>query len=454
MAPEVGLAKAKRAPVDVVALLDTGKKTKKKQELLIKAMEVIMDKLGHQDRIAITPVQEPPPPPTQPAARFMDMSKQGRRETSIKLKSIVVNKPAPPLPYTYPSATQISHRRDHSKFIKFITNCLGIGPNNSPTLIPSPASSGSDVVTDDGAKLWKALKDAEKLLDDRREKDHIGFIIVISDGNGDFVRQETLTSKYTMHAFGFRECGTHNIRAMHYIANSSSDGIYAGIDDHLNQVTSAFTACINKITSTITVGTEVRILCSNSSNEVALSTINSGKFTSVITKKEAAIFVGALYAGAVRNFIVYVDKVDMVSKEDYANFSKLFTIHIKWFNAFINKDPSANSGALPIVHDSTEDKEKLDGQVVIVRDGPNESKEAMTDIIVRFKAVKIIHEVTNPNYKKEVLIKRLQNICHDSTRLVRDIQTMVTNLHRDIDILSHMLSWETFQGLSEHPPIK
>jgi hypothetical protein len=104
MAPEVGLAKAKRAPVDVVALLDTEKKTKKKRELLIKAMEVIMDKLGHQDRMAIIPVQTAT---TQPAARFMDMSKQGRRETSIKLKSIVVNKPAPAAPYTVPSATQV-----------------------------------------------------------------------------------------------------------------------------------------------------------------------------------------------------------------------------------------------------------------------------------------------------------------------------------------------------------
>jgi hypothetical protein len=291
-------------------------------------------------------------------------------------------------------------------------------------------------------------------LDDHRKKDHIGFIIVISDGNGDFVRQETLTSKYTMHAFGFRECGTHNIRAMHYIANSSSDGIYAIIDDHLNQVTCAFKACINKITSTLAVTTEVGILCSNSSNEVAISTVNSGKFVSAIAKKEAAIFVGALYAGAVRNFIVYVEKVYMVSEEDYANFSKLFTIDIKWLNAFTSKDVPANSGALPSVNDSAENKEKLDGKVVIVRDGSDESKEVMTDIIVRFKAVKIIREVTNPNYKKEVLIERLQNICNGNTRLVRDILTMVSNLRRDIDILSHMLSWETFQGLSEHPPMK
>ncbi|KAM0891711.1 hypothetical protein ACQ4PT_026197 [Festuca glaucescens] len=460
MAPEVGLAKAKRAPVDVVALLDTEKKTKKKRELLIKAMEVIMDKLGHQDRIAIIPVQEPPPPPTQPAARFMDMSKHGRRETSIKLKSIVVKKPAPPLPYTYPSATQTSHGRDHhSKFIKFVTNCLNIAPTNTPTLIPSTTSSGSDdVVTDGGTKLWNALMDAVKLLDDRKEKDHLGFIIVISDGNGDFVRQETLPSKYTMHAFSFRDGGTHNIRAMHYIATSSSDGIYAVIDDHLNQVTNAFTTCINKITSTITVDTEVGILCSNSSKEVALSAINSGKFTSAIEKKEdedhGSIFVGSLYAGAVRNFIVYVDMVKIVSEEDYANFSKLFTIHIKWFNAFSSKEAPPKSVALPSVHDFAEIKEKLDGQVVIVRDRPNESKEVMTDIIVRFKAVKIIHEITNPNYKKEVLVERLQNICHGNTRLVREIQTMVTNLRRGMDILSHMLSWETFQGLSEHPPMK
>uniref|UniRef100_A0ACD5XNH1 Uncharacterized protein n=1 Tax=Avena sativa TaxID=4498 RepID=A0ACD5XNH1_AVESA len=103
VAPEVGLAKVKRAPVDVVAVLDTEEKTKKKLELLIKAMDVIMDKLGHQDRIAIIiPFQTAT---TQPAATFMNMSKQGRSQTSIKLKSIVVKEPATASPDT--RATQV-----------------------------------------------------------------------------------------------------------------------------------------------------------------------------------------------------------------------------------------------------------------------------------------------------------------------------------------------------------
>uniref|UniRef100_A0ACD5TX70 Uncharacterized protein n=1 Tax=Avena sativa TaxID=4498 RepID=A0ACD5TX70_AVESA len=158
VAPEVGLAKVKRAPVDVVAVLDTEKKTKKKLELLIKAMDVIMDKLGHQDRIAIIiPFQTAD---TQPAASFMNMSKQGRMQTSIKLKSIVVKEPATASPDT--RATQTSHwRHQLNKLIKFIPNCLHIAPTNSP--IHHPTSSGSDVVTDAGTKLWKALMDAAQV---------------------------------------------------------------------------------------------------------------------------------------------------------------------------------------------------------------------------------------------------------------------------------------------------
>jgi hypothetical protein len=129
-------------------------------------------------------------------------------------------------------------------------------------------------------------------------------------------------------------------------------------------------------------------------------------------------------------------------------------VQIEWFNAFNSKEALPQSGALPSVHGFDERKEKLDGEVVIVRDGTNESREVMRDIIICFKAVKIIHEVTNPNYKREVVADKLQKICHGNSRVVREIQTMVANLRRGKDILSHMLSWQTFQGLSEHPPMQ
>uniref|UniRef100_A0ACD5WZL3 Uncharacterized protein n=1 Tax=Avena sativa TaxID=4498 RepID=A0ACD5WZL3_AVESA len=406
VAPQVGLAKVKRAPVDVVVVLDTEKKTNKKLEMFIKAMDVIMDKLGHQDRIAIImPFQTATT--QQPAASFMNMSKQGRKQTAIKLKSIVVKEPATASPDT--RATQTTHwRHQLSKLIKFIPNCLHIAPTNPP--IHGPTSSRSDVVINDGTKLWKALMDAAKILDNRREKGRLGFIIVISDSNGDFICQEALMLKYTVMLLAsvsvvvttLGPCTTFPIAPVMVFMPSSITGI------------------------------------SNSSSKAALLTIDSGKFKSVIGKNavENSIFVGSLYAGAVRNFIVYVDKVDVLHEEDYANFSKLFNIHIKWFNEFNKKN------------------ENREEQVVIVRDGTNESKEAVMDIIVRIEAVKIIQKVTNPNYNKKVVADKLQNICHGNSRLVREIQTMVANMHMDVDILSHMLSWQTFQGLCEHPPIQ
>lgn len=50
-------------------------------------------------------------------------------------------------------------------------------------------------------------------MDDRQGEEKDRFIIVISDSDDDSICMENLSSKYTVHAFGFY--GMHNTRAIY-----------------------------------------------------------------------------------------------------------------------------------------------------------------------------------------------------------------------------------------------
>ncbi|EMS48735.1 hypothetical protein TRIUR3_11114 [Triticum urartu] len=110
VAPEAGLAKAKRYPVHLVAVLDVSdeaghgtndkqveeEKTRRRMAQLAEAMKLVMDKLSHKDRLAIVPVQSHSsaaaragPYPHAAVAGFLEMSEEGRSETSAKVQSLV-----------------------------------------------------------------------------------------------------------------------------------------------------------------------------------------------------------------------------------------------------------------------------------------------------------------------------------------------------------------------------
>ncbi|KAM3317935.1 hypothetical protein ACQJBY_035580 [Aegilops geniculata] len=108
VAPAAGLAKAKRYPVDLVAVLDVSdeaghqtdddekveeeeEKTRRRMGQLTEAMKLVMDKLSHKDRLAIVPVQSSVAGagPHASALGLLEMSEQGRSEASKKVQSLV-----------------------------------------------------------------------------------------------------------------------------------------------------------------------------------------------------------------------------------------------------------------------------------------------------------------------------------------------------------------------------
>uniref|UniRef100_K3YD24 VWFA domain-containing protein n=1 Tax=Setaria italica TaxID=4555 RepID=K3YD24_SETIT len=481
MASDAGLAMVERASVDLILVIDASYGVKEKEEktrervhLLIKAEEMeeehnkaknmaiklVTDKLSVMDRLAIVPVQSYV---TEPATGLFEMSKQGLIETSNKLRKLS-------MALTDNKAAQ--WREQKEKAMRIIRNCLHSAPSSSSsTRSPRSAKSESTASmpahsTDVGGStkmLHKALMYAMKVcwmrttypycidnksikvLDDRRgrKEDRLGSIIVISDNDDDSICMETLSPSYMVHAFGFY--GTHSTRALYHIA-SSSNGIYNIINDDSNQITEAFRSCVNKMTSTISVDTKVEIMCNPSCN-VALSTIESAQFRYSIgnDRKSCSVLVGALSAGTVKNFIIYVDNV---REDDYDNLSKYITVRVKWMHA-MNR------------------MKELEGQVVVVRDGID-GYEEVVETITHLEAVKIASDITDPNHSKMAMADMLQQMCikcPDFERSAGDerlrwlksqMQKMEADQHMEItdpndyinmvaEKLSYILSWLSYQ---------
>jgi hypothetical protein len=278
----------------------------------------------------------------------------------------------------------------------------------------------------------------------------LGLVIVISDNKDISVTQEK--PNYLVHTFSFHDA--NNARVMHQIA-SSSGGIFAILDDQDYKITEAFMSCINNFTSIIAVNTTVK-LCCNSSYRLKLSTKKSGKFNFTINndKKHGFICAGALYGGAERRFIVYVENV---LEDDYDNLSKMLTVDVTWQHAFSPVHTSQCSAA-----------------VEIIRDKNNKSSREVVVEIARNEVITIVSEI---DYSKteaqyfESITQKLKNI-YKSLRVQDDgvdvlmrrkpfIYTFGINeeiparLANDRDGFwqSYIISWLSFQESCEKPPL-
>nr|XP_034598926.1 uncharacterized protein LOC117859854 isoform X2 [Setaria viridis] len=391
-APVEGLAKVKRTPLDLVAVLDVGcgsrAMKKKRLQLLNKAMEFIMTKLTRNDRLAIVPVKSTV---TRPA--------EGLFRRKKKLRS------------------------EDAKLLHVVTS---------------------------------TTKHVQQILDDRGEHDkhRMGLIILISGTNDTLIPEETPRCRYTVHAFGFRDAG--NARTMYDIARVNH-GIYAVIDDHQDRITEAFMACFNNITSTIALNTKVNIVCSHSS-DMKLFAIESGQFTSSIDneKKIGSIFAGALYASAVKRFVVYLENI---GEEDYGGLSNLLAVDVTWQQ-------------ITVASGNTE--EATHGQVQIVRD-ENDASTEVVDEIVRLEEVEIVRTIIDPNTKIDVLGKvlELRDMAYKAkmrhlAQQAPDLrlrpegsssafpvdEDSLANLQNDKDgtWFSYIISWLSFQRQCEKPP--
>lgn len=288
-------------------------------------------------------------------------------------------------------------------------------------------------------------------LDARDDKSHMGLIMVISDTDDDiiFLSHGTLSPDYAIHAFSF--CSVDNARAMYRIA-SRSVGTYGILNDQSNnEITQAFRAFISNITSIVAVNTVVNIVCDDDSSSVKLSTIESGHFRSRIShdRKSGSIYAGALYPGAERRFVVYVDNV---REDEYGRMSKMLAVTTTWVNNAFNE-------------------EKSDDQKMVIVRGKDPGSKELVEEIIRIEELKILGAIVDPKTKIEAVLRKMQELrmrlkaqqaagvgvrtkAAGSDYATAVDEESLASLASDEDgsRLSYMLSWLSFQGLCEQPP--
>lgn len=271
---------ARRAPVDLVTLLDIscgggGGAPARRLDLLRKAMDLVIGKLGADDRLAIVPFHSS----VVDATGLLEMSVEGRGVASRKVQSLAV--------------------------------------------------AG-------GTKLFPALNAAVEILEARcweARRGRVGAVVLISDGGDRTIFREAINPRYPVHAFGFR--GAHDARAVHHVADHTS-GVYGVLDDEHDRVTDAFAACVRRVTSVVAVDAQVDLTCGAYSRASLLAVERSGDHRSHVDedRRSGFIYAGALCAGDVKNFLVYVD----VDREADGGVTELLTAHGTYTDAVRRND--------------------------------------------------------------------------------------------------------------------
>ncbi|GJN28098.1 hypothetical protein PR202_gb16181 [Eleusine coracana subsp. coracana] len=198
-----------------------------------------------------------------------------------------------------------------------------------------------------------SLEHAVKLLDDRVDKQRVGFILLISDGldNSGFKWSNEIVAptdpvrnllrKYPVHTFGF--CTGHDPKALHFIAKESN-GTYFSITDNLeSKIMEAFAVCLAGFKTVVAIDTCVHI----TSRDYEIKRIDSGGYTQ--QGDSGGVLIGTLYAGEVKDFVVYLEKdnTGRMSRGKHGDFNGV-TANVTYKDVWDRQPISTDSCSVPL----------------------------------------------------------------------------------------------------------
>ncbi|CAK9136103.1 unnamed protein product [Ilex paraguariensis] len=254
-----------RAPVDLVTVLDiSGSMAGTKLALLKRAMGFVIQNLGPNDRLAVIAF-------SSTARRLFPlrrMSDTGKQQALQAVNSLVAN---------------------------------------------------------GGTNIAEGLRKGAKIMEDRREKNPVASIILLSDGQDTYTvgssdgnqrlpnyqlllplsihGEDTSGTKIPVHAFGF---GTdHDASSMHSISEISG-GTFSFIESE-GVIQDAFAQCIGGLLSVVVKDLHVSIECAHSS--VHLHSLKAGSYSNCVMSdgRTGFIDVGDLYADEEKDFLVSIN---------------------------------------------------------------------------------------------------------------------------------------------------
>ncbi|CAL4937586.1 unnamed protein product [Urochloa decumbens] len=254
---------APRAPLDLVTVLDvSGSMSGQKLALLKQAMGFVIDNLGPHDRLSVVSFSSG----AQRVTRLLRMSDAGKGLATSAVESLVAR---------------------------------------------------------GGTNIAEGLRTAAKVLGERRHRNAVSSVILLSDGQDNytmtrrghgtapnyealvpppFVRDGAGDWSAPIHTFGFGN--DHDAAAMHVIAESTG-GTFSYIENEA-VIQDAFAQCIGGLLTVVVQEARVAIACGHPG--VRISSVKSGRYESRVDEdgRSASIAVGELYADEERRFLVFL----------------------------------------------------------------------------------------------------------------------------------------------------
>ncbi|KAL6643127.1 hypothetical protein ACP70R_021308 [Stipagrostis hirtigluma subsp. patula] len=249
-APPAGAAAAGRAPLDLVTVLDvSGSMRGQKLELLQQAVGFVIDNLGPADRLSV-----------------------------------------------------VSFSNDASRLLR-LTRMTDEGKAVAKRAVESLVARG-------GTNIGEGLRVAARVLADRRHRNPVTSIILLSDGRNGYTGpggHVDLVPRWfadvpPIHTFGF---GTdHDTAALHTVADETG-GTFSFVENQA-VIQDSFAQCIGGLLSVAMQDVRVAVTCVHPG--VRVLGVKSGRYVSRVDadRRAASVDVGELYADEERRFLVFV----------------------------------------------------------------------------------------------------------------------------------------------------
>lgn len=177
----------------------------------------------------------------------------------------------------------------------------------------------NSLVSNGGTNIAEGLRKGARVLIDRRFKNPVSSIVLLSDGQDTYTMTSPTGSRRTdykallpkeingnripVHAFGFG--ADHDASLMHSIAENSG-GTFSFIESE-TVIQDAFAQCIGGLLSVVVQELCVKIECVHHLLRIASVKAGSYRFDNGPNLRTGSIAVGDLYAEEERNFLVNLD---------------------------------------------------------------------------------------------------------------------------------------------------
>ncbi|RAL43715.1 unnamed protein product [Cuscuta campestris] len=163
----------------------------------------------------------------------------------------------------------------------------------------------NSLVANGGTNIAEGLRKGSKVMEDRREKNSVSSIILLSDGQDTYSGTQHFPTcrMIPVHTFGFG--GDHDASSMHSIAEASG-GTFSFIETE-SVIQEAFAQCIGGLLSVVVKELRLDIDCVHPG--VLIRSLRTGSYPNSVLSdgRKGSIDVGDLYADEARDFLVTVN---------------------------------------------------------------------------------------------------------------------------------------------------